>query len=214
MRDPARDPEWYCSATAKSTGQACSQRAGWGTNHPGTGLCKSHGGSSPGGRTQAARILAGKFAELHAVDVHGADAVEQLQHALERAAGRVLWLRRQVEDLNPEDLWRGTTLVRRTVDAQGVETVTSEAKPGKAMVWRVLMEEEDRLRAVARDLAHVKAVMTRLAGPGAADVEREAEEIVAQVLDLAPVLRQAPRRQGTSAGQPGRPYLTRPDRAG
>jgi len=191
-----QDPGWYCSATSKRTGKPCRARAGRGTEHVGAGLCSHHGGNSPGGRIQAGRVIAGRFAAKHAVPLRGADAVEQLQDALERSAGRVVWLRIQVEDLEPADLVRGTTLVRRTEETPagprpgpGSVVTLTEAKPGKHMWWRLLMEEEDRLRSIARDLAHVKAVMTRLEGPGAADVEREAEEIVAQVLDLAPVLR-------------------------
>lgn len=39
----ARD---ICGAKAKSTGKPCKRGAGWGTDHPGTGRCKLHGGRS------------------------------------------------------------------------------------------------------------------------------------------------------------------------
>jgi len=38
-----------CGATARSTGQPCRRPAGWGTNHPGAGRCKLHGGATPSG---------------------------------------------------------------------------------------------------------------------------------------------------------------------
>lgn len=38
----------FCGAKAKQTGQPCRRPAGWGTNHPGTGRCKLHGGCSTG----------------------------------------------------------------------------------------------------------------------------------------------------------------------
>lgn len=38
----------FCEAKAKQTGQPCRRPAGWGTNHPGTGRCKLHGGCSTG----------------------------------------------------------------------------------------------------------------------------------------------------------------------
>jgi len=40
--------ERICGAKSKQTGQPCKQRAGWGTDHVGTGRCKLHGGRSPG----------------------------------------------------------------------------------------------------------------------------------------------------------------------
>src|SRR5690554_6337356 len=40
--------EGICGARAKQTGQPCKQKAGWGTDHVGTGRCKLHGGCSPG----------------------------------------------------------------------------------------------------------------------------------------------------------------------
>lgn len=38
----------FCGAKAKQTGQPCRRPAGWGTNHPGSGRCKFHGGCSTG----------------------------------------------------------------------------------------------------------------------------------------------------------------------
>lgn len=39
----------YCGAKAKSTGKPCRRPAGWGTDHPGTGRCRTHGGLTPRG---------------------------------------------------------------------------------------------------------------------------------------------------------------------
>ena len=44
--------DYYCSATKRQADEdgerrLCRQRAGWGTDHPGTGHCKLHGGSAP-----------------------------------------------------------------------------------------------------------------------------------------------------------------------
>lgn len=44
---PKKEPDRYCNGR-KRTGGYCTQRAGWGTDHPGTGRCKLHGGSSTG----------------------------------------------------------------------------------------------------------------------------------------------------------------------
>ena len=37
-----------CGAKAKSTGEPCRKPAGWGTDHPGEGRCKFHGGCNTG----------------------------------------------------------------------------------------------------------------------------------------------------------------------
>ena len=37
-----------CGAKAKSTGEPCKKPAGWGTDHPGEGRCRYHGGASNG----------------------------------------------------------------------------------------------------------------------------------------------------------------------
>ena len=45
-----------CPATSKQTKGPCGQAAGHGTDHVGFGLCKWHGGLSPGGKVQAERL--------------------------------------------------------------------------------------------------------------------------------------------------------------
>ena len=42
-----------CPGTSKQTKEQCGLAAGHGTDHVGFGLCKFHGGASPGGRKQA-----------------------------------------------------------------------------------------------------------------------------------------------------------------
>lgn len=44
-----------CGATNRQ-GKECGHPAGWGTDHPGFGRCKNHGGSSPNGRKHAATL--------------------------------------------------------------------------------------------------------------------------------------------------------------
>ena len=47
----AKPPGHRCDAVKRQQNSAavelCSQRAGWGTDHPGVGRCKLHGGASP-----------------------------------------------------------------------------------------------------------------------------------------------------------------------
>jgi hypothetical protein len=54
-----RDDRGYptCGGT-KRAGGACTRPAGWGTDHPGHGRCKLHGGSTPSGRVHGSRVRA------------------------------------------------------------------------------------------------------------------------------------------------------------
>lgn len=45
-----------CGATAKQSKKPCKRPAGWGTDHPGEGRCKLHGGSSTGPKTAQGRL--------------------------------------------------------------------------------------------------------------------------------------------------------------
>jgi hypothetical protein len=46
-----------------TAGGTCTQRAGWGTDHPGTGRCKLHGGSVPVKTGRYSKYLRGPFGE-------------------------------------------------------------------------------------------------------------------------------------------------------
>lgn len=84
-----------CPAHSKQSGKQCGNRAGKGTDHVGTGLCKNHGGRSPGGRKQAQNLEAVKavqeFGLPREVEPHQA-----LIEELHRTAGWVAWLGEKV----------------------------------------------------------------------------------------------------------------------
>jgi hypothetical protein len=50
--EPHSKKKNICGAKAKSTGKKCQRSAGWGTDHPGSGRCRLHGGASTGPKTQ------------------------------------------------------------------------------------------------------------------------------------------------------------------
>lgn len=56
-----------CAAPKRQGDGFCTQAAGWGTDHPGWGRCKLHGGSAPSGRAAALNQQA--TAELAKLDV-------------------------------------------------------------------------------------------------------------------------------------------------
>jgi hypothetical protein len=78
-----------CGAKKRSGG-TCSQPAGYGTDHVGTGRCKFHGGSTPNGKKAAQRegaeIEAQRMVRLAGVDQ---DPLEHLLESLHLAAALV-----------------------------------------------------------------------------------------------------------------------------
>src|SRR4051812_30030420 len=84
-------------------GTDCKRPAGWGTDHPGWGRCKLHGGSTRQGRLVAARLEA--LAEMPAfgadVDI---EAIDALLFCIRREAGREAWLRLRLQLLDPEGI--------------------------------------------------------------------------------------------------------------
>jgi hypothetical protein len=92
------NPTWQsakCGATNRQ-GRPCGNVAGFGTDHVGFGRCKFHGGSSPDGRTFAAKqAAAAEAARLGAaVDT---DPAEALSLCVSLVSGEVAWLRQRVE---------------------------------------------------------------------------------------------------------------------
>lgn len=59
---PASTP--ICGAKGKQKGQPCKRPAGWGTDHPGVGKCKLHGGLSPAPTGRYSKIQRPRVKEL------------------------------------------------------------------------------------------------------------------------------------------------------
>lgn len=136
---PTRDGA-LCGASTR-TGGTCRNIAGFRTDHPHSGHCYLHGGSSPSGRRMAQREVAYATARSLGVpaDVDPADGLLAL---VRETAGLVAWLREQAAALAPDDLIRGTRYVRRTEGPDGPVTVT-EAGPGEHL-WSVMYARERR----------------------------------------------------------------------
>lgn len=90
----------------KRTGGKCMMAAGWGTNHPGIGKCKIHGGTSPNHIKAAAseeyRILLGSPREINPVDA--------LLECIKLRAGEIQWLSERMAELEKKD-WIEDTLI-------------------------------------------------------------------------------------------------------
>lgn len=91
------DSRRYCGARKRQGEGDCKRPAGWGTDHPGEGQCKLHGGSTHG-RTAAAHIRQAEreaAAELARLDV--APVADPLTE-LAKLAGQVIAWRDSMAD--------------------------------------------------------------------------------------------------------------------
>ena len=82
------DPS-YCGARKRQGEGTCTRPAGWGTDHPGIGHCKLHGGSTTTQTTQANRRRAEDEARALLAELHVSPVEDPLQ-ALLKIAGQVL----------------------------------------------------------------------------------------------------------------------------
>lgn len=92
----------YCNANRKQNRGPCTRPAGWGTDHAGYGRCKLHGGKSPSGEKNGARLEA----KAHAI-VMGApvdiEPIDALVWCVRIAAGEVSYANLMVASLTPDE---------------------------------------------------------------------------------------------------------------
>lgn len=137
-----------CGAQRAKGQGACQRPAGWGTDHPGAGTCKLHGGSTPNHRAAARIELARRDVVTFGLprDIGPAAALLEEVH---RTAGHVSWLQIKVAELDEEDLVWG---VVEEVDKQAAEFGgTDTTRAAKPNVWLTLYQQERKhLAAVAK----------------------------------------------------------------
>ncbi|MGX1514015.1 hypothetical protein [Streptomyces collinus] len=129
-----------CGAKKRSGG-ACGQTAGWGTDHPGIGPCKLHGGMTPAHVTAARNERA-----RQAVVVYGLpreiDPAAALLEEVHRTAGHVAWLAAKVAEHDEEDLvWGLVEEADKTATEFPGRDLKHAARPN---VWLDLYQRERR----------------------------------------------------------------------
>lgn len=132
MTDPQKPRRYDTCGSKLSKGKpgSCTRPAGWGTDHPGIGACKLHGGSTPSHKTAAVKEQARRDVALFAArrDIDPGDALLEL---VQWTAGEVDYWRQEVQLLEREELTWGVTKVKEGGDDRGT---TEEAKPHIAYV--------------------------------------------------------------------------------
>src|SRR5690348_8245831 len=91
-------------AAKKKDGTRCRAFAGQGTDHPGVGQCKFHGGATPNGRKHALALEAKQRMVAMSVPVDDAQPHLILLKELTVSAGHVGWLREEIGTLEPQEI--------------------------------------------------------------------------------------------------------------
>lgn len=135
----------FCGAKKRQGAGTCRRPAGWGTDHPGHGNCKLHGGATTNGRKAAQKEIAKEAVARYGLP-REVDPDEALLEEVHRTAGHVAWLGEVVAKLQKDELTYGITKVKELAD--GGEEVERKAAPN---VWlRLYQDERDRLARVCK----------------------------------------------------------------
>ncbi|HET6866297.1 MAG TPA: hypothetical protein VFH80_10250 [Solirubrobacteraceae bacterium] len=88
-----------CGAARKGDRGPCTRPAGWGTDHPGVGRCKLHGGATPTHQRAAELEIARRECDRLGIQIE-IDPGEALMQELWETAGNVAFYRAQVQQLS------------------------------------------------------------------------------------------------------------------
>ncbi|MET9339263.1 hypothetical protein [Nonomuraea sp. NPDC003804] len=127
-----------CGGTNRG-GQTCGHPAGWGTDHPGIGKCKHHGGSTPTHKAAAKAEMARRAVATYGLP-REVDPASALLEEVHRSAGHVAWLEQKVRDLDEDELVWG--VVEEVDKGYGEFTGTDTTSAAKPNVWLELYQKE------------------------------------------------------------------------
>lgn len=97
--------------------QPCTLPKGWGTDHPGSGTCRHHFGTTPTHEAAAAQEAAAKALEKMGVPIP-ADPAQALLEQVWEAFGNVAFLRAQVQSLGSDVFTAAGRAIVRTYDQE------------------------------------------------------------------------------------------------
>lgn len=177
-----------CGARKRNNGGTCGQAAGWGTDHPGIGLCKLHGGATQAHRT-AARTEQARRAVLTYGLPREVDPAAALLEEVHRTAGHVAWLAQKIRGLDEDALTWG--VAEESEKNASMFPGTDRKLKARPSVWLELYQRERRhLVAVSKAAldAGISERLVRLAeqqGATLADViQRSADRLLGELAAL------------------------------
>lgn len=168
-----------CGGNRRQSEGTCERPAGWGTDHPGYGRCKLHGGGLNGQNQAAQKAMATKTAQIFGVPRH-IDPADGLMEEYWRSAGIISGLERIVMQIKVEDFM---SLDERLDQTPTTETLDRKVitKVGPVTWMRLFNEERDRWAKLGIDIVRLGLEARR------DEYIRAQVEVFAQVL-LAPEL--------------------------
>ncbi len=110
MTPEERSTYALCGATKKDRTE-CRAFAGQGTDHPGVGACKYHGGATPSHKTHAAKVEAQREMATYG-DQLEIKPLQALKAVLGLTAGHVAWLKARIAVLDSLESPEGQSLMR------------------------------------------------------------------------------------------------------
>lgn len=120
-------------------GAVCHRPAGWGTDHPGIGKCKLHGGKTRNHGTAAKLEMAKRAVATYGLAREVAPDVALLEE-VHRTAGHVAWLGEVVAGLERDDVtWGMSEEVRKD---SGEYPGTDTTEKAAVNVWVLLYQAE------------------------------------------------------------------------
>lgn len=135
-----------CNAKKKNR-TLCGANAGAGTNHPGIGCCKWHGGAMRNHVTKARRILLEQEMATYGIPIETTPE-QGLMDEINRCAGHVAWLLSKVQSMTDEQLVWGPAEARRLERTSDVSELSEDVElfevvmKAGANVWLKLYQEE------------------------------------------------------------------------
>jgi hypothetical protein len=144
-----------CGAKRR-TGGKCNMAAGWGTNHPGIGKCKLHGGSMPNhvkaAATQEYRTLLGKPIEV--------TPEEAILNCIKIRSGEVQWLTDRMAQLE-EKHWVEETMLGKQFHLYARERQAAMRDLAKFGQMAIQMNIEERRVRIAETYGESIAMLLR-----------------------------------------------------
>lgn len=164
-----------CGSSRPGTDERCKQKAGHGTDHPGFGNCKRHGGSTPMGKKGAALKEARASIPMFGNPLpDNLNPIEILLGEVRRSAGVVYWMADQIAQ------WDADAPIRRGREMtlnNGQQLIETTGEGYKKAAWlQVYGEERDRL------VRHTKAAIDSGIAERQVRISEEMGQRIAMVL--------------------------------
>lgn len=171
----------HCEGDRGKGNPPCSQKAGWGTDHPGVGYCKHHGGSTPNHQLAAIPALASAFADR--VQVPDMAPRDTLLWLIRETHREVAFYTLQINLLADEQLWGyHEAFVERPLKLEGgAESATALARETRTSEPRLHLWINARAAAADRLARYIK--MAEDIGIAEREIQL-AERIGGQLADL------------------------------